>query len=110
MQSKKVGKPISIRKIISYGVPQGSILGLFLFLCFVNDLPSHLLHAQSFLYADDTALVVRGNDPDFIENQLNSVLSNVANWFDANKLSVIIYVRPNVCIFAIAVTFGRIEI
>ena len=40
---------------ISCGVPEGSILGLFSFLRFINDLP---LYTNVFtdLYADDTTL------------------------------------------------------
>ncbi len=87
-QATKVGNAISGNQEVSCRVPQGSILGPFLFLCYVNDLPSHLNHAQGFLYADDTALVIRGKNPFVIQDQLNVELSNVARWFDANKLAM----------------------
>ena len=41
---------------LNYGVPQGSILGLLLFLLYVNDLPQSLSDAGSYLYADDTCV------------------------------------------------------
>ena len=33
-------------------------------------------------------LVVKGNDPTIIEQQLNDEIQNVTNLFDANKLSI----------------------
>ncbi len=87
-QATKIGNVFSNTRNISCGVPQGSILGPFLFLCYVNDLPSHLLTTSSFLFADDMALIVRGYDPLQIEMQLNEELVNIAKWFDANKLAM----------------------
>ncbi len=54
----------------------------------MNDLPCHLKHARSFLYANDTSLLVHGKDPAVIENELNIEIVNIARWFDANKLSM----------------------
>ncbi len=39
------------------GVPQGSILGSFLFVLFVNDLPDNRDKFKIFIYADDTGLM-----------------------------------------------------
>ena len=41
---------------IKQGVPQGSVLGLVLFLLFVNDIPLHLSHSSINIFADDTTL------------------------------------------------------
>ena len=41
---------------ITFGVPQGSILGPFLFILLVNDLPLTTNHCSILMYADDTVL------------------------------------------------------
>ena len=49
-------KEISDPCLITLGVPQGSILGPFLFVLSVNDLPIDLERCQILMYADDTVM------------------------------------------------------
>ncbi len=56
---------------MSSGVPQGSILGPLLFICYINDLPNILTKAKAFIYADDTALLVKGHNLESIEKELS---------------------------------------
>ncbi len=72
---------------LSSGVPQGSILGPLLLICYINDLPNVLGHTSPYIYADDTALVAASKDPIDLSHKLNQDASAVNDWFDRNRLS-----------------------
>ena len=86
MQCTKLNDTISGPLANECGVPQGSILGPLLFICYVNDMPFHLFYSKCFLYADDTAIIVKGNDIANISHQLQTDLDLLKRWFDANRL------------------------
>lgn len=72
---------------ITYGVAQGSTLGPLLFLLYINDLANSVDHLPR-LFADDTCLVVPGNNTNHLELIMNRELENVYKWCNANKLSL----------------------
>ena len=72
---------------VTCGVPQGSILGPLLFLCYVNDMPISL-KCKLLLYADDSALIVSGFDPKKIAEDLSRELESCRQWLIDNKLSL----------------------
>ena len=74
--------------LLSCGVPQGTILGLLLFLLYINDLPNCLSNCEPRMYADDTHLTYAGDNADNIQLHLNQDLENVHNWLRANKLTL----------------------
>ena len=63
------------------GVPQGSILGPFLFLIYINDMKP-AVSSDLLLYADYFCLVTE------IETHLNNDFNNLCEWFLDNKLSI----------------------
>ena len=73
---------------IQCGVPQGSILGPLFFILYVNSLPNILHNSKVYLYADDTAIAVRGNNTESIVNCLNEELKHARVWFDKHRLSL----------------------
>ncbi len=73
---------------VTCGVPQGSILGPTLFICYINDLEKHLLYSKPSLFADDTALLVSGKTIEEIEHKLNIDLAIAERYFSANKLQL----------------------
>ena len=64
---------------ISCGVPQGSILGPLLFLCYVNDMASSV-NCKLLLYADDSALFISGKDPKVIPESLCKERESCRQW------------------------------
>ena len=57
------GSSRSNNRKISYGVPQGSILGPLLFIVYVNGLPTVSSLTQSPLFADNTSIFCSHKDP-----------------------------------------------
>ena len=66
---------------ISYGVPQGSILGPTLFTLYINDLATYI-DSKINLYADDT--VIYGTDSDIVQSDLRKI----HNWCNTNLLTI----------------------
>ena len=73
------GKEISDPCLITSGVPQGSILGPFLFVPFVNDLPVVLERCQILMYADDTVKYFTASNAQEISSTLSSELAKVVD-------------------------------
>ena len=86
--STSEGMTYSKEFMIDYGTPQGSCLGLLLFLLFTNDLHLHLEYCKCILFADDTTLYVSHGNKNYVEWCIQQDLITLQDWFCANKLTL----------------------
>jgi hypothetical protein len=87
-------------KSIKHGIPQGTLLAPILFSLYVNDLAAAAtsVNTEVILYADDTSLIVHGeNDAELLANFQNT-LKTAESWFKPNQLKLN-HDKTNIVIF-----------
>ena len=75
-----------VRNITS-GVPQGSILGPLFFIIYINDISTVTMHHMT-LFADDSTILLAGNDRTALEFDLNNTLTTIIKWLEENDLKI----------------------
>lgn len=98
-QSVRLNDTVSDKTSISYGVPQGSVLGPILFNIYVNDLASFLPNCDVIQYADDTQIILSSNIDklkDLIQ-KAEDTLKLAKIYFNANGL--MLNAKKKQCIF-----------
>ena len=72
---------------ITSGVPQGSVLGPFLFLLFINDISNFTTDGcVTNLFADDAMIYTSGDSVSEVQLKLQSCLINISKWYRENCL------------------------
>ena len=73
--------------LISFGIPQGSVLGPTLFTLFMNDLPSSVSSGSVYMFADNTTVYCMSDTAEKSIAQLNSALRERNEWCLINRLT-----------------------
>ena len=79
---------VSDTKLLTYGVPQGSIMSPLLFLIYVNDISALHLTSDILLYADDTVLTWSCECMKDLSRLIQNDINILKYWCDENKLTI----------------------
>ena len=71
---------VSNEKLITCGVPQGSVCGPLLFLLYINDMASAMKNCKVSLYADDTVLYCSHNNVQIASGLIQQDLDLLNLW------------------------------
>ncbi|GBM25257.1 RNA-directed DNA polymerase from mobile element jockey, partial [Araneus ventricosus] len=83
----RVENELSHTKFIKAGVVQGSKVGPVLFALFINDMPKQFNTILS-IFADDTAILARNKNHNYIQIALNRHLKTLEDWFAKWKIQI----------------------
>lgn len=89
IKNNKLTKHHSQKQKVKRGVPQGSILGPLLFICYINDMPNCLncsTKSELCLYADDSNLLTSSVNYNDLEVNACIELANIEEYLIGNSL------------------------
>ena len=79
---------ISDPREVTYGVPQGSVLGPLFFLAYINDMSDSVEDVKLSLYADDTVLYDSGENIGNCVRKIQDNLNRFSEWCHRNALKI----------------------
>lgn len=74
-------------ELVKTGVPQGSLIGSFLYILYVNDLHCQLPYELG-MYADDTSVIIKTESDSTMANEISNSMRCLSNWFQENNLKL----------------------
>ena len=89
-QITQLNGQFSSNEFVTTGVPQGSILGPMLFLCYINDISYVCRNTKMLLYADDTVMYTTISDNEhFLDmHSFKQDVGRMYEWCQKNRLSI----------------------
>jgi hypothetical protein len=88
-QGVKINGFLSEEEDVTFGVPQGSVLGPTLFLIYINDLCNlRRVGGRILSYADDTAIIFSAKSWDEVKLEAEKGLAKVSHWLSDNLLTL----------------------
>lgn len=99
-QFVNIGNEDSELRLVTSGVPQGSILGPILFIAYINDLPRAIEFSSALIFADDTKCVkkiVHPRDRSDFQSDIDQLALWSLKWkllFNEDKSAVLHFFQP----------------
>src|SRR5215813_5803991 len=82
----KIDNAYSFSLIVNRGIPQGGVLSPLLFNLFIDDLASHSMIANIFLYADDCLIFNEAYNYEDLKLKLEQDVDIDLKWYESNGL------------------------